>query len=108
MNRYQTIKKLRNQNQFVGTIGDIYYNTVFYPEVGASEADIYIESEFGDRLDSLAFQFYGDTTLYWIISIRNPNKVNFGSLYLTPGSHLAIPQDISGIVDEYRNLNEEL
>ena len=68
---------------------------------------MYIESEFGDRLDAIAFQFYGDTSLYWIIAIRNPNKVNFGSLYLTPGSHLAIPQDISGIVDEYRNLNEE-
>tara|TARA_R100000541_G_scaffold58368_1_gene69525 strand:+ start:297 stop:620 length:324 start_codon:yes stop_codon:yes gene_type:complete len=106
MNRYQTIKKLRNQNQFVGTLGDVYYNTVYYPEVGASESDIYIESEFGDKLTALAFQFYGDVTLYWIISIRNPNKVNFGSLYLTPGSQLAIPQDISGIVDEYRNLNE--
>ena len=93
MNRYQTIQELRNENRFVGTIGDEYYTTVYYPEVGASEEDIYIETEFGDRLDSLAFQFYGDVTLYWIISIANPNKINFGSLYLTPGSQLAI-QDL--------------
>ena len=106
MNRYQTIKEIRNQNQFVGSLGDVYYDTVSYPEVGPSESDIYIESEFGDRLDSLAFQFYGDVTLYWIIAIANPNKVNFGSLFLTPGSQLAIPQDISAIIDEYRNLNE--
>tara|TARA_Y100000385_G_C13103662_1_gene646110 strand:+ start:2294 stop:2617 length:324 start_codon:yes stop_codon:yes gene_type:complete len=106
MNRYQTIEKIRNENQFTGTIGDLYYNTVSYPEVGARESDIYVETEFGDRLESLSFQFYGDTTLYWIISIRNPNKVNFGSVFLTPGSIIAIPVDISGIVDSYVNLNE--
>jgi hypothetical protein len=106
MNRYQTIKEIRNENQFVGTLGDLYYTTVYYPEIGASESDIYIESEFGDRLDSLANQFYQDVTLWWIISIRNPNKVNFGSFFLTPGSQLAIPQNVSGIVDAYRNLNE--
>tara|TARA_R110000772_G_scaffold39570_1_gene92922 strand:+ start:208 stop:528 length:321 start_codon:yes stop_codon:yes gene_type:complete len=106
MNRYDTIEEIRNENPFTGTIGDLYYTTVSYPEVGASERDIYIESEFGDRLDLLAFQFYGDVTLYWIIAIRNPDKVNFGSLYLTPGSQLAIPQDISAIIDSYRNLND--
>ena len=53
MNRYQTINTIRNINPFVGTLGDKYYTTVSYPEVGASESDIYIESEFGDRLDSL-------------------------------------------------------
>ena len=106
MNRYETIEELRNQNQYVGTIGDLYYKTPFYPEVGANENDIYVETEFGDRLDSLAFQFYNDVSLYWIISIRNPNKVNFGSIYLSPGTQLAIPQNISSIVDEYRNLND--
>jgi phage tail protein X len=106
MNRYETIQEIRNKNPYVGTIGDEYYDTVYYPEVGASEGDIYVETEFGDRLDALAYQFYGDTTLYWIIAIRNPNKVNFGSIYLSPGSQIAIPQDISTIVDEYRGLNE--
>ena len=106
MNRYETIQEIRNKNPYVGTIGNEYYDTVYYPEVGASESDIYVETEFGDRLDALAYQFYGDTTLYWIIAIRNPNKVNFGSIYLSPGSQIAIPQNIGEIVDEYRNLNE--
>ena len=105
MNRYQNIKVLRNENRFVGTIGDKYYTTVFYPEIGAHESDIYIESEFGDRLDSLAYQFYGDVTLYWIISCRNPNKINFGSLFLNPGSQLAIPVDISSIISSYNQIN---
>ena len=50
MNRYQKIEQIRNENQFVATIGDLYYNTVSYPEVGARESDIYVETEFGDRL----------------------------------------------------------
>ena len=106
MNRYQNIKQIRNQNEFVGTIGDKYYRTTYYPEVEPQESDIYVETEFGDRLDSLAYQFYSDVTLWWIISIRNPNKVNFGSFFLTPGSQLAIPQNVSRIVDSYRNLND--
>ena len=106
MDRYQDIKILRNEDRFVGTIGDKYYNTVFYPEVGARESDIYVETEWGDRLDLLANQFYNNVTLWWIISIRNPNKVNFGSVFLTPGSIIAIPVDIGGIVDSYVNLNE--
>ena len=107
MNRYQKIEQIRNENPFVATIGDLYYNTVFYPELGARESDIYVETAFGDRLDSLAFQFYGDVTLYWIISIRNPNVANFGSLYFPPGSVIAIPQNISDIIDSYNILNEQ-
>ena len=105
MNRYQDIKKIRNENQFVGTIGDKYYTTVFYPEVGAHESDIYVETEFGDRLDLLANQFYQDVTLYWIISIANPDKVNMGSLYLPSGTQIRIPTNIVSIVDRYNILN---
>ena len=76
MNRYADIQKLRNKNEFVGTLGTEYYTNVTYPEIPISENDIWVETEFGDRLDSLAFQFYNDVTLYWIISIANPNKIN--------------------------------
>ena len=41
--------------------------------------------DFGDRLDLLANQFYGDVTLYWIISTANPNYINFGSLFIDEG-----------------------
>ena len=45
MNRYQNIKVLRNENPFVGKIGDRYYKTNFYPEIEPSETDIYIEAK---------------------------------------------------------------
>ena len=105
MNRYANIEKLKNKNEFVGTLGTEYYTNVTYPEIPVLETDIWVETEFGDRLDNLAFQFYDDVTLYWIISIANPNKINMGSLYLDVGSQIRIPQNISSIVEQYNILN---
>lgn len=105
MNRYSEIQILKNTNEFVGTIGTQYYGTVTYPEIPQNEDDIWVETEFGDRLDSLSFQFYNTTSLYWVISIANPNKINMGSLFLTPGDQIRIPTNIVSIVDSYNNLN---
>ena len=105
VNRYNEISKLRNTNEFVGTLGDRYYDTVYYPEVGASESDIYVETEFGDRLDLLANQFYGDVSLYWIIAIANPDVMGFGTILPKPGSQLRIPVNTSAIIDSYNRLN---
>ena len=33
MNRYNSIQQKRNTNEFVGTIGDLYYRTTYYPEI---------------------------------------------------------------------------
>tara|TARA_B100001094_G_C18035855_1_gene722482 strand:- start:415 stop:738 length:324 start_codon:yes stop_codon:yes gene_type:complete len=105
MNRYQDIRQIKNENEFVGTLGDKYYRTTYYPEIEPHESDIYVETEFGDRLDLLANQFYGDVTLYWIISISNPNKLNLGSITIPPGTQLRIPVNINGIVSRFNQLN---
>jgi len=105
MNRYQNIKQIRNENEFVGTIGDKYYRTTYYPEVEPQESDIYVETEFGDRLDLLANRFYGDVTLYWIIATANPNALSLGSLYPPVGAQLRIPININAIVSNYNQLN---
>ena len=106
MNRYQNIKKLRNENQFVGKLGDQYYRTTYYPEIEPQESDIYVETEFGDRLDLLANQFYKDVTLYWVIAIANPDVINMGSLFITEGSQIRIPVNVQAIVDSYNLLNQ--
>ena len=76
MKRYATIKTLRNTNENVGTLGTVYYRNTKYPEIPLSENDIYVLTDFGDRLDLLANQFYNDVTLYWIIAAANPNEQN--------------------------------
>ena len=68
--------------------------------------DLWVETEFGDRLDLLSNQFYDDVTLYWIIAIANPNKVNMGSLFLPPGTQIRIPVGVISIVDSYNILNK--
>ena len=57
-------------------------------------------------LDLLANRFYGDVSLYWIISISNPNVLDFGSLYPPAGAQLRIPVNVSGIISSYNQLNE--
>jgi phage tail protein X len=106
MKRYKNIKIARNINENVGTLGSRYYITNTYPEIPLNKDDIYVETEFGDRLDLLANQFYGDVTMYWIISAANPNKVDFGSLFVKEGTQLRIPTKINNIIDEYSNIND--
>lgn len=108
MKRYGGIQKLRNTNENVGTLGTQYYRPNFYPEIPLSETDIYVITDFGDRLDLLANQFYGDVTLYWIIAAANPDKISFGSLFINEGTQLRIPVNTSEVIRSYKLLNEAI
>jgi hypothetical protein len=81
------------------------YQTVKYPEIPLSINDIYVITTLGDRLDSLAQQFYSDVNLYWIISSANPDALNLGSLFVAPGTELRIPTDVSTIKFLFNQLN---
>ena len=85
--------------------GRTFYSTILYPKIERRASDLYVESRVGDRLDLLANQFYSDSTLYWIIAIANPDKINMGSLFLTPGAQIRIPTNPVSVVDSYRILN---
>jgi len=98
MNRYQNIGIIRNSQ------GVSYYRTTQYPEVPLSVNDIYVISADGDRFDLLANQYYGDPTLWWIISIANPNAFQ-NSLYLPLETQIRIPANISNIISSYNKLN---
>lgn len=105
MNRYSKIKKILNINPNVGTLGTPYYKNVLYPTIAPNPNDIYVVTEWGDRLDLLANQFYGDVTLYWIISAGNPNVINFSSLFIKRGTQLRIPVEINEILRNFNLLN---
>jgi hypothetical protein len=57
MDRYNeaTILKTANTNR-------PYYKARFYPNVPLSENDVYVITTVGDRLDSLAYSYYNDST----------------------------------------------
>tara|TARA_Y100000389_G_C17439956_1_gene507944 strand:+ start:1781 stop:2068 length:288 start_codon:yes stop_codon:yes gene_type:complete len=75
-----------------------------YPNIPLSFDDRYFITTEGDRLDILAEQFYNDSTLWWVISIANPS-INKGSYFITPGTQIRVPSNISLIIQNYKNLN---
>jgi|TARA_R110001592_G_scaffold273382_2_gene540288 hypothetical protein len=105
MNRYSETQRL-TENKGTLRRGRVEYtNVAQYPLIPLSGNDIYAITEFGDRLDNLAYQFYGDVSLWWIISTANPNKIPFDSLFIPIGTQIRIPQNTTSIVDNYNTLN---
>lgn len=98
MNRYQNISTTINSQ------GVKLYKNLKYPEVSPSVDDIYVISVDGDRFDILANEYYGDPSLWWIISIANP-ELPQNSLYLPLESQIRIPTNPSQIVSSYISLN---
>ena len=86
--------------------GKRYLRSIKYPTIPLSNNDIQILTVEGDRLDNLAYQFYGDTS-YWIwIVLANPSKVRRDGYYISPGTQLRIPRNIEEIVTKFEKLNK--
>jgi hypothetical protein len=78
------------------------YVTRIYPNIPLRDDDLYVMVETGDRLDTLANDFYKDSTLWWIIaSANNIHNAVFG---LRDGTILRIPSNYIEIV---RSLEEQ-
>ena len=80
------------------------YKTVRYPEIPKSFSDIYIYTTAGDRFDTLAEQYYGDSSLWWVISIANEKLIQ-NSLTTKIGSQIRIPSNPRPILAEYEVIN---
>ena len=97
-NRYRTIEQLRTKR------GVRYLPNVIYPDVPYSEEDIYIITTGADRYDTLANQFYNDSSLWWVIAIANNSKKD--GLIVQPGVQLRIPADGLEVKAQYELLNK--
>jgi nucleoid-associated protein YgaU len=82
-----------------------YYKGKYYPNIPLSENDVYVITTVGDRLDSLAYSYYNDATLWWVIAMAN-NNVTKGALYPEPGTQLRIPTDINKVLDLFEQFNK--
>ena len=83
----------------------LYLKNIKYPEIPPSVDDIYIITTVGDRLDSLAHQFYKYVDLWWIISTSNPDIVRRDSLNLKPGLEIRVPSNYEQIIENFEQLN---
>lgn len=99
MNRYADTTILKTQQDRP------YYKNTFYPNIPLSENDVYVITTVGDRLDSLAYSYYNDATLWWVIAAANNNATN-GALYPQPGTQLRIPTDLNSILNQFDKFNK--
>ena len=99
MNRYSDIPIIRNSE------GNRMYSTIKYPNIPLSDTDFYILCNSTDRYDKLALSYYGDSSLWWVISIAN-NASTQDSLFPPLDSYIRIPSDYVSIVNEFNILNE--
>ena len=83
--------RYENNNSKKLNDGRNVYRSKIYPEIPLRDDDIYVASETGDRLDTLAFQYYEDASLWWIIA--SANNIHNAPIGLKDGTILRIPQN---------------
>jgi hypothetical protein len=77
---------------------------VLYPNIPYNERDIYVRTTPGDRLDLLAYQFYGNVKYWWIIA--HANNLGKGSIVVPPGEQVRIPANPIQIQIAFEELNK--
>jgi hypothetical protein len=91
MARYEN-SKIRTANVRRGKSNSQVYNitslsSTTYSIIPEVDSDIYVISQYGDRLDHLAQQYYGNVNLWWYIA--KANGLSF--MTMPPGTKLRIP-----------------
>ena len=99
MRRYSTIPKETTPS------GEKIYKDVKYPVIKKTLSDVYVFTTVGDRFDTLAQQYYGNSSFWWIISIAN-EELSQDSLTPPVGSQIRIPSNPSPIINEFEAINK--
>ncbi|MBX6361858.1 MAG: hypothetical protein IRZ03_17490 [Acidobacterium ailaaui] len=97
MNRY-------DYNDIINDNGYRYRSLTLYPYLPNSVDDIYIQASNRDRLDIIAYKYYGDSSLWWIIAMANPDLPK-DSLYISPGTLLRIPNNQTDFIKQLKAMN---
>tara|TARA_B100000902_G_scaffold398436_1_gene465179 strand:+ start:426 stop:719 length:294 start_codon:yes stop_codon:yes gene_type:complete len=96
MSRYNNTPIQRKDNVRI-------FSTTFYPKIPLQDSDKYVNVIVGTRLDNLAFQYYGDISLWWIIA--RANNLNGVEMRLDTTKTYRIPIDINSILEDFTKLN---
>ena len=98
--RYSNTKVKRDKS------GIRAYKTTYYPDIPIRNEDQFIYPRFGERLDTLAYNFYGDSTLWWVIA--KANNIRDGSYAVDPSKKIRIPMNLPEILSDFRRINEDI
>ena len=94
MSRYSNTKITRKSLLPKQKKNVLSYETTFYQRIPETNGDLHVISTEGDRLDNLAFQFYGDPSLWWYIAKAN----NLTAMNIPAGKSLVIPASVEGAI----------
>ena len=67
--------------------GKLFRTSIVHNKIPETNEDVWVITQYGDRLDSLAHRFYGNPTMWWVIAKAN----NIFTLKVTEGTSLRIP-----------------
>ena len=84
-------------------MGSDFYETQLLPDIERRPEDIIITTETGQRLDRLAFEYYDDAKLWWVIAAAN--NLGRGDWTVPPNIQLRIPQNLSEVSRETARIN---
>ena len=82
MSRYEITRIIKDKKKGISKFG-----TTIYDDVPKINDDIYVIAQEGDRLDNLAFEYYGAQHLWWFIARAN----NLKTMNVPAGTRLRIP-----------------
>ncbi len=80
-----------------------FVTTIYSAPPENLETDIYIRTTTIERLDKLAYQFYGDSEKWWLIAIAN--GMGKGTIIVPSNTRLRIPS-AKKIEDLITNINK--
>lgn len=98
------MKRYSNVPTFLRFDGKRVYKTTSYPTILPDDTDIIITTDETQYLDTLAFKYYGDPTLYWIIALVN--NLGKARMSIPGGLQIRIPTKINEIVNKFNVLNK--
>jgi|TARA_R110000824_G_scaffold92952_4_gene225109 nucleoid-associated protein YgaU len=97
MNRY------KHQQVKRGSDGRRKLSTIQYPKIVSKNSDIIYRTKESDTYSGLAYRFYKDQSLWWVIA--RANKDYKGNIRPKLGIKLIIPRDISDIITKLNRDN---
>jgi len=83
--------------------GKVAYLPTRYPSLVPSNNDYYIIARAEDRMDLVATDFFGDSTLWWVVAMAN--DLPGDSMFPPLGFQLRIPGNLSDALQAYEFTN---
>lgn len=101
MERYSKIVQKIKHND----IGKLRYESIRYPTFDPKTTDYYIISKRMDRMDLIAYDWYQDARLWWVI--QRANNLPGGTLQVKPGTRVRIPWPLSDFEIKDKLINSQ-